>query len=427
MTGLRTLVAELLGGMDGPPASTARVRMVAWLRLLVAFPLVVLPAAIGYYATHVHPRDPGTTFGIRTAWTIAHAATLAINLALIWASRPGAPARAHLVRPLAYALIAGDLVANQIGSHAVGVVLGPSPVFVLLMVAAYRVVLDWRLGVFAAIAASLVFAVSAGLEIAAIIPQQPVLPGPPSAIYDDPGTVIPMAAIIVTGIWVMFAAINYAHNQALKLHRYITDAVLRRYLPAGLVERAGRGELRLDDAPEQRVVTVIFTDLVGFTAIAERLGAEMVGRLLTRYFAETAAVAHAHGAIVDKFIGDAAMVVVGAPDTVEPGEQARRAVAIAREIHQRLPGLVADVALQARTGINTGEAVVGNFGSAERSDYTAVGPAVNLAARLEAAAGAGQILVGAETARLLDGAVPLTEVGELTLKGIGSTRAYRLG
>jgi class 3 adenylate cyclase len=331
-----------------------------------------------------------------------------------------------VARWLIAVMLVADLVANQVGSHATGVVLGPAPVYVLLIVVCYRVALDWQAGIVGAVAATVLFAASATIEITGAIPRQPLMPGPANALYDYPDTVVAMAMIFIGAIWISFAALNYAANQSLKLHRYITEAVLRRYLPAGLVERAGRGELRLDDAPERRTVTVVFTDLVGFTALAERLGPDQVGRLLTRYFSDTAAVAHAHGGIVDKFIGDASMIVLGAPDALDPRDQARRAVAIARELHRRIDQLDPALAMKARIGINSGDAVVGNFGSAERSDYTAVGPAVNLAARLEAAAAPGQILIGAETARLLAGDVRLDDAGELELKGIGSTRAFRL-
>jgi class 3 adenylate cyclase len=421
--GFRALLRELFTGLGGPPATVRRLRLVAWLRLLVAFPLVVVPAGIGFYTTTVEPHDYATTAAIRTGWTIAHAVTLGLNLLVLWASRPARP-RPELARWLVYAMVVGDITANQIGSHAMGVIAGPASVFVILMVASYRAALDWRSGMVATVAASALFSVSAALEITATIPQQPLLERP-SPLYDHLDNAVSMAFVVVAAIWVTFAALNYAFNQSYKLHRYITEAVLRRYLPAGLVERAGRGELRLDDAPERRVVTVVFTDLVGFTAVSERLGADTVGKVLTRYFSETAAIAHRHGAIVDKFIGDASMIVLGAPDTLDPAEQARRAVIIARELHTHVAGL-GDLGMQARTGINTGEAVVGNFGSAERSDYTAVGPTVNLAARLEAAAAPGQIMVGAETARLLDGSVALASAGALELKGIGPVPAFRL-
>jgi len=138
-------------------------------------------------------------------------------------------------------------------------------------------------------------------------------------------------------------------------------------------------------------------------------------------------LAHAHQATVDKFIGDAVMVVFGAPDHLPPSEQARRCVALAREIHEVVAAIDAPEPLQARSGIQTGEAVVGNFGSEVRSDYTAIGPSVNVAARLESASRPGRTLIGEATAKLLDGAEPLDEVLELSLKGVSEpVRAHFL-
>jgi adenylate cyclase len=119
------------------------------------------------------------------------------------------------------------------------------------------------------------------------------------------------------------------------------------------------------------------------------------------------------------------MIVFGAPDPLPPAEQARRCVALARDLQARLPELGEELRLSARTGINTGDAVVGNFGSLSRSDYTVIGPAVNVGARLETASKPGRILIGETTAKLLEGVVPLEPAGELHLKGVAEpVRAF---
>jgi adenylate cyclase len=197
--------------------------------------------------------------------------------------------------------------------------------------------------------------------------------------------------------------------------------VLHRYLPPSLVEKAARGSLDLDAPPERRVITVMFTDVVGFTPLTERLGPQVIGELLDGYLGTIADIAHAHGATVDKFIGDCVMIVFGAPERMEPEEQANRCVKLAREIHRAVRQLDGDHPLQARTGINTGEAVVGNFGSHARSDYTSLGPAVNVAARLESASSPDRILLGPETASLLGDGLPLESAGSLELKGVAGT------
>ena len=136
--------------------------------------------------------------------------------------------------------------------------------------------------------------------------------------------------------------------------------------------------------------------------------------------AEVADLAHRHGATVDKFIGDCAMVVFGAPEPLPPEEQVRRALALATEIHACIPRIGAEHGLQARTGINIGESVVGNFGSVNRSDYTVIGPAVNVAARLEGKSRPGAILVGASAVAHLPDRTGLVSAGELQLKGVSA-------
>ena len=117
-------------------------------------------------------------------------------------------------------------------------------------------------------------------------------------------------------------------------------------------------------------------------------------------------------------VGDCVMIVFGAPESLEPREQAERCVALAVAIHERGRALEMEHPLQARTGINTGEAVVGNFGSRARSDYTVLGPAVNIAARLESASAPGRVLLGEETARLLGDQAALEDAGSIQLKGV---------
>ncbi|MBI5526824.1 MAG: adenylate/guanylate cyclase domain-containing protein [Deltaproteobacteria bacterium] len=303
--------------------------------------------------------------------------------------------------------------------HAVGTLMSAASLYIVLIVAIYRVFFDYRLALFAAVAGCVLYAGFAGLEVAGWLAIAPIFPyAIEHPVYSDPAVAATIVQMTVFGTLLAFFAVNYGVNQSVKLHRYITEAVLRRYLPPSLVARASRGELQLDAEPERRVVTVMFSDLVGFTSLSERLGADAVGRLLNRYLSRMADVAHAHGATVDKFVGDCVMIVFGAPDALPPAEQARRCVALAKELQAMLPALGGEAALSARTGINTGEAVVGNFGSIARSDYTVIGPAVNIAARLESQSRPGRILVGDQTARLLQGAVELEPAGELTLKGV---------
>ena len=151
----------------------------------------------------------------------------------------------------------------------------------------------------------------------------------------------------------------------------------------------------------RKTVTVLFSDIVDSTPLGERLDPESLRRVMSRYFGEMRAALEAHGGTVEKFIGDAVMAVFGVPTLHE--DDALRAVRAASEMRERLEGLNDElrrafgVELEMRVGINTGQVVAG------RADAPtlATGDAVNLAKRLEQAAGSGEILLGAETFRLV--------------------------
>jgi class 3 adenylate cyclase len=178
----------------------------------------------------------------------------------------------------------------------------------------------------------------------------------------------------------------------------------------------------------RKTVTVLFADVSGSTALGERLDPEALRRVMERYFSEARTALERHGGTVEKFIGDAVMAVFGIPAAHE--DDALRAVRAAREMQEAMARLNADlqrergVTLRVRTGINTGEAVVGDPSGGQ---FYATGDAVNVAARLEQAASADEILLGEETYRLVRDAVTAEAVGELALKGKAEgLAAYRL-
>jgi len=171
----------------------------------------------------------------------------------------------------------------------------------------------------------------------------------------------------------------------------------------------------LGDAPAPRqarkVVTALFCDVTGSTALGEELDPEVLRGVMNRYFEVIRAVIERHGGTVDKFIGDAVMAVFGIPRLHE--DDALRAVRAAAEIRERLPAVAEEVgvALQFRTGVNTGHVLMGE------GENLAIGDAVNVAARLEQAAEPGEIVIGEETLVLVRGAVRVGEERLLELKG----------
>ena len=193
---------------------------------------------------------------------------------------------------------------------------------------------------------------------------------------------------------------------------------------------AGVRKLRATEA------SVLFADLVGFTAFAERLDPEQVAGLLGGYFNHAVEAIFAAGGTLDKFIGDAVMAFFGPP--YDEPDHARRAVAAAREIRRSVESWNRErrerslPVLDLRIAVNSGPVVVGDVGSDRRVDYTVLGHTVNVAARLEQfVAGPREIVIGPETARVLtaglEGGARIEEVGEVTLKGLEEgVRAYRI-
>ena len=163
---------------------------------------------------------------------------------------------------------------------------------------------------------------------------------------------------------------------------------------------------------ERRLVTVLFADLVGFTGRAEQADPEAVREIQRAYFAAVTAEVVRFGGTLEKYIGDAAMAIFGAPQAHD--DDAERALRSALEIRTAVSGL--DGGLQVRIGVNTGE-VVGGTGGPQQGDYTVSGDAVNVAARLQQAAAPGEILVGGMTRRLSSDAFAFAPLDEMALRG----------
>jgi class 3 adenylate cyclase/tetratricopeptide (TPR) repeat protein len=188
------------------------------------------------------------------------------------------------------------------------------------------------------------------------------------------------------------------------------------------------GEPGAPAADVRKVVTIVFADVTGSTALGERLDPEALRRVMGRYFDEMSAVIERHGGTVEKFIGDAVMAVFGIPRLHE--DDAVRAVRAAAGMREALAELNDQlerehgVGIEARIGVNSGEVVAGDPSTGQR---LVTGDAVNVAARLEQAAPPGDVFLGGATYRLVKDAVEVEPVGALDLKGKGEpVPAYRL-
>ncbi len=193
------------------------------------------------------------------------------------------------------------------------------------------------------------------------------------------------------------------------------------------LERAEHSSAPVHDT--RRQVTIVFSDLKGSTALGERLDSEALRQVITRYFEEMSAALERHGGTVEKFIGDAIMAVFGMPTAHE--DDALRAVRGALEMKERLEVLNVEleknwgVTLANRTGVNTGTVIASSEAGTRQRLVT--GDTVNVAARLEQAAPAQEVLIGEPTYRLVRDYVEVEEVEALELKGKSErVPAYRL-
>jgi adenylate cyclase len=200
---------------------------------------------------------------------------------------------------------------------------------------------------------------------------------------------------------------------------------IAKYLSPQVYKGIFSGQKDVTIATERKKLTIFFSDIKDFTAIAERLQPEDLTSLLNEYFTEMATIAHRHGATVDKFIGDALLVFFGDPETKGLEEDARACLRMAVEMQRRLLQLNRtwrqrgiERPFQARMGVNTGYCNVGNFGSDDRMDYTIIGAEANLAARLQSIAEPGGICLSYETYALVRDLVRAQPLAPIAMKGI---------
>jgi len=200
---------------------------------------------------------------------------------------------------------------------------------------------------------------------------------------------------------------------------------ISRYISPQIYTSIFSGQKDVTIHTERKKLTIFFSDIQNFTATTERLQPELITQLLNEYFTEMSNIAMAYGGTIDKFIGDAMLIFFGDPETKGDAADAQACLKMAWEMQHRLVELNAkwrnagiEEPFRARMGINSGYCNVGNFGSADRMDYTIIGAEANLAARLQSIAEPGKIVISYETYALVRSDVVAHELPPISMKGI---------
>lgn len=236
----------------------------------------------------------------------------------------------------------------------------------------------------------------------------------------------------LTAVLMALAAGGICRSLLWAAERRQDTETLQRYLDPQVVRELTRSGAGVDNRPHVAEIAVLFVDIRGFTSLSEKLMPDALVGVLNDYLTLTSRCVKQHGGAVDKFIGDAMMAIWGAPlPCADPaGEACRAARDMVRESRllaektRRRYGCKVEFGV----GIHFGPAVVGNIGSPERMDYTAVGDVVNTASRLEAQAAPGEILISRQVAdQLVSGEFTLSRAKSMKLRGkTGVVEVFRV-
>lgn len=215
--------------------------------------------------------------------------------------------------------------------------------------------------------------------------------------------------------WLLTLQLRKEEKIRHRLERYHSPAVVQQMMQTGNLSDTGL-------IPKESEISIMFADIVGFTALSEKLTPAKIAELLNAFFEEMLQEVFAECGTLDKFIGDCIMAFFGAPEPQH--DHAERAFRAAKGMLSRLAKMninnVLSHPLELRIAINSGKAVVGDVGSTLRVDYTVLGPTINLASRMESICPPGKLIVSQTTYKMLQPSqrLELEEMGEYRFKGI---------
>lgn len=235
------------------------------------------------------------------------------------------------------------------------------------------------------------------------------------------GGVLLNCFLAIASAFAVYAIISLHKYYSISRESRILMSVLNKYVSPEVARHITMLEIEQSNSGIKKVVTVMFADIRGFTAMSEGMDPRDISRLLNEYFNRMTAIIFKNGGTIDKFIGDAIMVLFGAPLDLEDSPMAavRTALEMTRELSRMNLrwGDNDDQTLEIGIGINHGEAFIGNLGTDRHKEYSALGDTVNTAARLESHAKKGQILISASVLKCVEGRVRCRALEPITLRG----------
>jgi len=329
-----------------------------------------------------------------------------------------------------YATAVSDQHRTPISRAQPGVTVYPAAMQTILSGVAFRRLppwADWLIAVlFAWVVAGATARLPTGWGIAATVALSGLVAAVAWSVSASAALLLPLAGPVLTGL-VAFAGVSaYRQLTEASSRRWIARA-FRQYLSAELLDEIQRDPESLRLGGERREITFLFSDVAGFTSLSEQLEPEPLVALLNRYLTAMTDIILAEGAKLDKYEGDGILALFGAPVRAE--DHALRAVRAALAMHAALPRVNRELVdlgllpegrrLAIRVGLSSGPAIVGNFGSEQRFDYTAMGDTVNVGGRLEEANRwlGSRILVPETTRQACGDAVVFRRFGPARIRG----------
>jgi adenylate cyclase len=415
LTHLRQQVLRVLGSPELRPVDGAVLFALGQVLFTPVFALII------YISLHRHDVSAEQLEILRRAWIVQTRIIIPFNVGLLLMGlvvrkrAPGDRILAHLSIQSTMLVALWGTYLQGLYTHVFGVtaLLGiPIAGLALFSVPIVRAaVITFLVGALAITVAEQ----SRLIPYAPLFPTQPVQDGHLSTRFLLETSLLPMFMTVVS-VLVLIGVTQ-------RLRR--ATALIRRYLPVQLADKILAGDHEAAAHPERRRLTLFFSDVVGFTAAADRMEPEDLAALLNEYLSEMTRIAEGFGATINQFVGDGIMMFFGAPEATTDQDHALRAVRMATAMQRRMSELSAkwfsagiQTPFRIRIGLNTGTASVGDFGSGGRITYSAIGNQTNLTARIQAACEPGNVLISHTTWALVKDEIPCEERGEIAVAGL---------